>query len=329
MKAVRFHQTGGPDVLVYEEVPDPQPRDWEVLIRIEAAGLNFSDVMRRRGDHYPQPSPPPFILGIEVAGTVVGVGKAVETIAVGTTVFATPGAGGYAQYICVPASRVIPLPPGVDVVHAAALVAHGLTAALALRQAARLAPGEAVLVDAAAGGVGSFAIQLAKRYGAGQVIAAASTAQKRVVAQALGADDAVDYTAPDWPDAVRELTGGRGVDVVLEMVGGDTLARAIGTLAPFGRLIVIGQAGGETALIDPWALTSSSHTVTGFYLNNYLAAGPLIQDTIRELLSLVAAGELSVQVGTILPLSQTAEAHRLLEGRQTMGKVVLRPWPDA
>ena len=326
MKAVRFHQTGGPDVLIYEDVPDPTPRDWEVLIRVEAVGMNFADVMRRRGDDYPEPSPPPFILGIEVAGTVAAVGKAVTSIEVGTPVFATPGAGGYAQYICVPASRVIPLPPGVAAVQAAALVAHGLTAALSLRNAARLAPGESVLVDAAAGGVGSFAVQLAKLYGAGKVIAAASTPEKRAVAQSLGADAAVDYTAPGWSEAVRSLTNGRGVDVVLEMAGGDTLGEAIAAMAPFGRLVVIGQASGKTALIDPWGLTSSNHTVTGFYINKYLAFPDLIQATVRELLGFVMAGQLSVHVGVVLPLSQAATAHGLLESRKTMGKVVLRPW---
>lgn len=329
MKAVRFHKTGGPDVLVYEDVPDPSPRDWEVLIRVEAAGMNYADVMRRRGEDYPEPSPPPFTLGIEVAGKVVAVGKAVTSIAVGTPVFATPGAGGYAQFICVPAARVIPLPPGLDAVHAAALVAHGLTAALALRRAARLAPGESVLVEAAAGGVGSFAVQLAKLYGAGKVIAAASTPEKRTVAQALGADVAVDYTAPGWDAAVRELTDGRGADVVLELVGGDTMGPAIAAMAPFGRLIVIGQAGGKTALIDPWALTASNHTVTGFYINKYLTFPDLIQTTLRELIGFVLAGQLSVHVGAVLPLSQTAEAHALLESRKSIGKLVLRPWADA
>ena len=179
MKAVRFHKIGGPEVLVYEVVPDPTPKDGEVLIRIEAVGLNFADVMRRRGDDYPQPSPPPFILGAEVAGTIAAVGKGVTSLEVGTPVLATPGEGGYAPYICVPAAMVIPLPDGISAVQAAALMGHGLTAAIALRNAARLAPGESVLIEAAAGGVGSFAVQLAKLYGAGNVIAAASTPEKR------------------------------------------------------------------------------------------------------------------------------------------------------
>lgn len=328
MKAVRFHHTGGSEVLTYEDVPDPVPREGEVLIRIEAVGLNFADVMRRRGDDYPDPSPTPFILGAEVAGTVTAVGAGVTSIAIGTSVLATPGAGGYAQYICVPATLVMPLPPGFDAVHAAALMGHGLTAALALRQAARLQPGETILIEGAAGGVGSFAVQLAKLYGAGKVIAAASTPEKRLVAERLGADASVDYTAPDWADKVRELTDGRGVNVVIEIAGGETVAQALAALAPFGRMVFLGQSSGKTALIAPWRLTVPNHTVTGFYIGGYFAFPELIQSTVAEIIGFIMAGKLSIQVGTVLPLSQAAEAHRLLEGRNTTGKVVLQPWAE-
>lgn len=326
MKAVRFHKTGGPEVLVHEEVPVPTLADDEVLIRVEAAGVNFADVMRRRGDDYPEPSPPPFTLGVEVAGTVAAVGKAVTSLPIGTPVMATPGAGGYAQLIRVPAAIVIPLPPGFDAVRASALVAHGLTAALVLRKAARLAPGETVLVEAAAGGLGSFAVQLAKLYGAGKVIAAASTPDKRALAERLGADASVDYTAPDWAEQVRALTGGRGVDVILETAGGDNVAEALKALAPFGRLIFIGQSSGKTSLIDPWKLTVPNHTVTSFYIGAYLAFPDVIQSTLTELVGLVLSGKVTLQTETVLPLSQAAEAHRLLESRLTTGKVVLQPW---
>lgn len=326
MKAVRFHTTGGPEVLVYEDVPDPVPADGEVLIRVEAAGLNFADVMRRRGDPYPEPSPTPFVLGAEVAGTIAAVGAGVTSLEVGTPVLATPGAGGYSQYVCVPAAGVMPLPPGFDAVHAAALMGHGLTAAIALRQSARLAQGESVLIEGAAGGVGSFAVQLAKLYGASKVIAAASTPEKRAAAERLGADASVDYTAPHWAAKVRELTDGRGVDVVLEMAGGETVAQALDALAPFGRMVFLGQSSGKTALVDPWQLTVPNRTVTGFYIGAYLAFPELIQSTVGEIIGFIMAGKLSIQVGTVLPLSQAAEAHRLLEGRKTTGKVVLQPW---
>jgi NADPH2:quinone reductase len=329
MKAVRFHQTGGPEVLVYEDVPDPVPRDGEVLIRIDAVGMNFADVMRRRGDDYPEPSPPPFTLGAEVAGTVAAVGNGVTSISVGTSVLATPGAGGYAQFICVPAAMAIPLPPGIGAVQAAALVGQGLTAALSLRKAARLAPGESVLVEAAAGGVGSFAIQLAKLYGAGKVIAAASTPEKRAIAERLGADASVDYMAPGWAGRVRELTDGRGVDVVLETAGGETVGQALDAMAPFGRMIFLGQSSGKSARVDPWQLTVPNRTVTGFYIGAYLAFPELMQSTLGEIIGFIMNGKLSLQVRTVLPLARAAEAHRLLEGRRTTGKVILQPWVDA
>ncbi|RQZ14191.1 NADPH:quinone oxidoreductase family protein [Burkholderia sp. Bp9017] len=326
MKAVRFHKTGGPETLVYEDVPDPSLADDEVLIRVEAAGVNFADVMRRRGDDYPEPSPTPFTLGAEVAGTIAAVGKAVTSLPVGTPVMAAPGAGGYAQYARVPAGIVIPLPPGLDAVRASALVAHGLTAALVLRKAARLLPGETVLVEAAAGGVGSLAVQLAKLYGAGKVIAAASTPAKRALAESLGADATVDYTTPDWAAQVRALTNDNGVDIVLETAGGDNLAEAFKSMAPFGRLIFIGQSSGKSSLIDPWTLTVPNLTITSFYVGAYLAFSELIQSTLSELIGLVLSGKVTLQTETVLPLSQAAEAHRLLEGRHTTGKVVLQPW---
>jgi NADPH2:quinone reductase len=326
MKAVRFHQTGGPEVLVYEDVPDLSPKEGEVLIKIEAIGLNYADIMRRRGDPYPVPSPTPFTLGVEIAGTIAALGEGVTTFEVGASVFATPGDGGYAQYICLPAATVIPLPPGLSAVQAAALVAHGLTAAIALQKSAKIQPGETVLVEAAAGGLGSFSVQLAKLYGAGKVIAAASTPEKRAIAQSLGADASVDYTAPGWVEKVKELTDGKGVDIVLETIGGEIAEQALLAMADFGRMIFIGQSSGENVAIDLWKLTVPNQTITGLYIMPYAAMPGLIMTMLTELFGFIGAGKLSIQVGKVLPLSQAAEAHRLLEGRQTTGKVVLQPW---
>ncbi|WP_311239176.1 MULTISPECIES: zinc-binding dehydrogenase [unclassified Xanthomonas] len=327
MKAVRFHQHGGTDVLVYEEVPQPQPGNGEVLIKIEAAGLNFADVMRRRGD-YIEASPLPYTLGIEVAGTIAALGEGVTGLEVGMAVLATPGVGGYAQYIAFPAALVVPLPPGVSAVQAAAVVAHGLTAGIALRQAARLAPGETILIEAAAGGVGSFAVQLAKLYGAGKVIAAASSPEKRALAERLGADASVDYTAPGWSEQVLALTDGRGVDVILESAGGDSVGEGLAALAPFGRMVFLGQSSGKTALIDPWQLTLKNHTLTSFYIGGYQAQPGLLQEVLGEIMGFIMTGKLAPQIGTVLPLSQAAQAHQLLESRQTTGKVVLEPWAE-
>ena len=315
MKSVRFHEVGGPEVLVFEEVPDPRPATGEVLIRVEAVGLNFADVLRRRGDPYPEASPTPFTLGGEVAGTVEALGEGVAGPPVGTAVYCACRTGGYAQFVAVPASDVIPLPAGLDPVQATALVIQGLTAFLALRDAGRLAAGEAVLVEAAAGGVGSFAVQLAKLSGAGPVIAAASTAEKRDVALGLGADAVVDYTDPAWAAAVRDLTGG------------PTLTRALAALAPFGRMVVYGLASGETVTVDPQVLTVPNQSVVGFYVGAYFRHRPdLVRTALAEIVGHVAAGRLELRIGTVLPLHRAAEAHRLIEGRRTTGKVVLRPW---
>jgi NADPH2:quinone reductase len=170
---------------------------------------------------------------------------------------------------------------------------------------------------------------LAKLYGAGKVIAAASTPEKRAIAEGLGADASVDYTAPGWAEQVRELTSGRGVDVVVELAGGETVAQALDAMAPFGRMVFLGQSSGTTALVDPWRLTTPNHTVTGFYIGAYLAFPELIQSTLGEIIGFLMAGKLALQVGTVLPLAQAAEAHRLLEGRKTTGKVVLQPRVDA
>jgi NADPH:quinone reductase len=328
MKAVRFHRAGGPEVLVLEDVPIPTPGSGEILIRVEAAGINYADTMRRNGDPYAEPSPTPYVPGIEVAGTVEAHGPGVDAPAVGTSVFASPEWGGYAQYATASAARVMPLPAGLTHVQATTLVVQGLTAALVLRHAGRLAAGETVAVEAAAGGVGSFAVQLAKLFGASQVIGLASDGAKCARARQLGADEAIDYTDPSWPRAVRRLTGGRGSDLLLEMTGGATLSRALQALAPFGRMVVYGQASRQPAQVDTQRLVVPNHSITGFYLGAYIGRRDLIRSTLEELIGYVLDKRLELQVGAVLPLARASEAHRLLEGRKTTGKVVLQPWAE-
>ncbi|MFT4439192.1 quinone oxidoreductase family protein [Caballeronia sp. 15715] len=326
MKTVRFYSTGGPEVLCYEDVPTPQPGPGEVQIRVDAVGVNFADILRRRGDEYPEKSPVPFTLGGEVAGVITGIGNGVTHLSEGDAVYATTRVGGYAQYVVAPAASAIPLPPGITAVQATSLVVQGLTALLALRHAGRLAAGESVLVEAAAGGVGAFAVQLAKLLGAGQVIAAASTFEKRKFAESIGADSSIDYTQPDWAAQVMELTNGKGVDIVLEMSGGETVGRALDALAPFGRMVVYGQASGESTAVNPQRLTVLNQSITGFYIGGYFQHETLISKALNEIVDYVASGRLTLHVGVRLPLSAAIEAHKLLEERQTTGKVVLEPW---
>jgi NADPH:quinone reductase len=328
MKAVRFHQTGGPGVLVLEDVPIPTPRSGEILMRVEAAGINYADAMRRNGDPYAELSPTPYVPGIEVAGTVEAHGPGVDAPAVGASVFASPERGGYAQYVTVSTARVMPLPLGLAPVQATTLVVQGLTAALVLRHAGRLAPGETVAIEAAAGGVGSFAVQLAKLFGARQVIGLASDGSKCAKARHLGADEAIDYTDPTWPQTVRRLTSGRGTDLLLEMTGGVTLSRALQALAPFGRMVVYGQASRQPVHVDAQRLVVPNHSITGFYLGAYIGRRELIRSTLEELIGYVLDERLEPQVGAVFPLARASEAHRLLEGRKTTGKVVLQPWVE-
>ncbi|MDA9451197.1 MULTISPECIES: quinone oxidoreductase family protein [unclassified Bradyrhizobium] len=328
MKTVRFHRTGGPDVLTFEDVPEPVAREGEVLIKVEAVGVNFADVLRRRGDDYPEPTPLPFTPGGEIAGRVAAVGANVSGIEPGSLVYSTPRRGGYAQYVAVQAASVIPLPQGIGADQATSLVIQGLTAAFALRNSARLAKGESVFVEAAAGGVGSFAVQLAKLFGAGKVIAGASSAAKRELALRLGADSAIDYTKPDWPTEVRNLTGGAGVDVVLEMTGGDTLGRALDALGSFGRMVVYGLASGESVTVDPQRLTGPNQSVTGFFLGGFFRRPELVKSMLEEIVGYVVSGKLSLEIGATFPLSRAADAHRLIEERRSTGKIVLHPWGD-
>ena len=326
MKAVRFHRTGDADVLVVEDVPTPSPQPGEVLVRVEAAGVNFADTMRRRGAPYPERSPLPFMPGADVAGSIDALGEGVGGFTVGEPVFAATHCGGYAQYVCVPARSLVPRPPELSATDATSLLVQGLTAALVLRHAGRLGGGERVVVEAAAGSVGSFAVQLARLFGASQVIGLASSAGKRAAVLSLGADHAIDYMERSWPRFVRQATDGRGADLLLEMTGGATLLQALQALSPFGRMVVYGLAGGQAMPIDLQRLVVPNVSVTGFYIGPYLTQHRLIAETLDELIGYVLAGRLKPLIGAVLPLEDAAEAHRLLESRQTIGKVVLLPW---
>ena len=327
MKAIQFDSIGSPDVLAFRDVAEPTPGAGEVLIRVEAAGVNFSDIMWRRGQ-YDVKTPLPFIPGAEVAGTIVAVGPDVTGYALGTHVVSAPPSGGYAQFVVAPIATTFPIPDGISAIEAVSLMAQGLTAVLVLRKSGRLAPGERVLVEAAAGGVGSIAVQLAKLYGASKVIAAASSPEKRAFAEALGADASVDYTVPGWAKTVRALTDGRGVDVVLDFVGGESTAQGLEALAPFGRLVVIGKAAGDAAPIAPWSLEHGNQSIVGFRIFGFAETPSIIAEAMGELIGLVQAGKIKLPSGGAFPLAQAADVHRLMEDRKSTGKLVLQPWVE-
>lgn len=332
MKAVRISRHGPPDVLSYEDLPVPTIRANEVLIRNEAAGVNFADAERRRGTYHPVVSPLPFVLGSEFSGVVAAVGDEVFGVRVGDKVFgiAHPARSGcYAQYVAARAGEVFALPHGVGFAEATALLVQGLTAYLVLRDGVRLMKNDSVLVLAAAGGVGSLAVQLARIMGAGQVIGAASTPAKRQLVLDLGADSVVDYTQPRWHTEVVRTTGDLGVDAVVLSSGAEMFTEAMAGLAPFGRLAVNGEMPVVHFTAGPPKQVLTNLSFTLFALQFYfLHARSELALALDELVRLVREGRLRLVLGRQLPLSAAAEAHRLLEERQSTGKMVLLPWAD-
>ena len=315
MRAVVITDFGGPDVLeLVEDHPQPEPAEGQVLIKVSRAGINFADTHARENS-YLSSYELPLIPGGEVAGEVDG-----------QRVVAVLGTGGYAEYAVAPKQAVFPLPDGVSDMAALALVIQGLSAWHLLRTSAHLADGESVVVHAAAGGVGSLAVQLAKRYGAGRVIATASTEEKRALALELGADVAVDANAEDLKGALREANGGAKVDIVLEMAGGRVFDQSLYALAPFGRLVTYGQASRESNTLSSGALMARSQAVIGFWLVHcFTRPQEMIAEPLDELFGLVASGDLRVIEGGEYGLSEARRAHEDMQARRTSGKLVLDP----
>lgn len=325
MKAVQFTKYGGPDVLGLVDAAVPQIGEKEVLIDVKAIGVNYADTARREGQ-YVVPTPLPFVPGAEIAGIVTEVGKGVQGVEKGKRVVTLIEQGGYAEYAVAPAKGLIPIPDGVDFEEAVALPLQGLTAYHTLKTMGRLTQGETVLIHAAAGGVGLLAVQLAKLFGAGQVIATASSDSKLALAEEMGADHLVNYTESGWSQKVLDLTNGEGVDVALEMVGGDVFHKSLDCLATFGRLVIYGAASGEQAQFYPATLMERSQSVIGFFLPQIIQHRPeLLESSLEELLGYVKFGELKLKVWGSYPLTDAALVHQLLQGRETTGKVILTP----
>ncbi|WP_088007344.1 quinone oxidoreductase family protein [Indiicoccus explosivorum] len=324
MKVVKLEQYGGPEVLELTEVQKPEPNEDEVIIEVKAIGVNYADTARREGQ-YVVPTPLPFTPGAEIAGAVSAIGDGVTRFKPGDRIVALIEAGGYSEFVAVPEQALIPVPDSVPFEQAVALPLQGLSAYHILKTMGRLEAGETVLVHAAAGGVGTLAVQLAKIFGAGTVIATASTEEKLELARSLGADHLVNYTKDNWAEQVKELTGGKGVDVALEMVGGDIFHQTLKCLAPFGRLVIFGAASGEQAKFYPGQLMRKNQSVIGFFLPQIMRKPKLFQQSLQELLEWTGSGKLQLTIGGTFPLAEAAEAHRQLQGRKTTGKIILKP----
>lgn len=324
MKVVQLTEYGGPDVLKLVELEKPVPKDHEVLIQIHAIGVNYADTARREGQ-YVVKTPLPFIPGAEVAGVVIEVGEKVTNVKPGSRVVTLIESGGYAECAVADSRGLIPLPEQLSFEYAAALPLQGLSAYHILKTMGRLEEGETVLVHAAAGGVGTLAVQLANLFGAKKVIATASTEDKLTLAREMGADVLVNYTEDGWEEKVLQATGGKGVDVALEMAGGEVFNKTLKCLAAFGRLVIYGVASGEQSRFYPSSLMARNQSVIGFFLPQVMRKPALIQSSMQEMLAYLSTDKLKITIGGVYSLEQAAEVHRLLQSRQTKGKLILKP----
>jgi len=319
MRAIRVHEVGGPEVLRLEELPLPEPGPGEVLVRLQAIGVNFIDTYKRKGLY---PVPTPFTLGEEGAGVVEKVGEGVVGVRPGDRVAFANVQGAYAEYQVVPAEKLVPVPEGLDPKLAAAALLQGMTVHYLLKSTYPVAPGDQVLVHAGAGGVGQLLIQWAKRLGA-TVYATASTEEKRWLCLQAGADYALPYEG--FAEAVKALSGG-GVDVVYDGVGQSTFEGSLEALRPRGYLVLFGQSSGPVPPLDPQVLNrKGSLFLTRPTLHHYTASRKELLWRAGEVFQAVRAGWLKVRIGAEFPLEKAREAHEALEGRRTTGKVLLLP----
>jgi NADPH:quinone reductase len=322
VKAAVYYENGGPEVLRYEEVPDPRVGSGEVLLRIAAVGVQGGDLLHRQGAPL---AAAPHVVGYQAAGTVAAVGAGVTTVREGQRVVASMPSGSHAELAAVPERSVYAVPDGMDPRVAAGIPVEFGTADDCLFEFGRLRAGETVLVQAAAGGVGLAAVQLAKAAGA-TVIGTASNDDKLARLAEYGLDHGINYTDADVVAAVGELTGGRGVDLVVDPVGGRTLEGSIGALAYRGRISWVGQAGREAHPPQLRPLMMKNASLNGVYFGGEMQHDPTrTRALVEKLISRVAAGELTVVVDREFPLAEAAQAHRYIESRAAFGRVLLIP----
>lgn len=323
MRAVVIREPGGPDVLDWTDVPDPEPQQGEVLIDVVAAGVNRADLLQRQGMYPPPPGAPPYP-GLECSGRIAALGTGVTGWAIGDEVCALLSGGGYAEQVAVPAGQVLPLPDGLGLVDAAGLPETTCTVHSAVFQIGRLAPGETLLLHGGASGIGTTAIQLAKARGA-RVICTAGSAEKMDRCRALGADVAVCYRDEDFVEAVGAATAGAGADVILDIIGASYLARNLAALATGGRLVVIGRQGGSRAELDLGVLQGKRASIWATTLRaRPTAEKAAVVAAVREnVWPLVASGTVLPVIDRTVSMPDAAEAHRVLEASGHIGKVLL------
>lgn len=322
MKAIEIREFGGPEVLHAQDVPTPEPGEGQVRVKLAASGVNFIDIYQRSGQYKLQL---PTILGAEGAGTVDAVGPGVTDLRVGQRVAWAQAPGSYAQYVVAPAAKLVPVPEGVDLKVAAAVMLQGMTAHYLAHSTYPLKRGETALIHAAAGGVGALLVQIAKRAGA-RVIATVGTEQKAQVARESGADEVILYTQQDFEAETKRLTAGAGVHVVYDSVGKTTFDASLNCLRPRGYLVLFGQSSGAVPPVDPQVLNAKgSLFLTRPTLANYIADRQELLWRAGDLLKWIQAGELTVRIDRTYPLAEAGAAQTALASRETQGKVLLVP----
>lgn len=320
MKAIRINQFGDYTALSYQDLPLPEPGEGQVRVKIEATGVNFVDVYQRKGIYKPAL---PFTLGQEAEGIVDAVGANVTQVKIGERVAYTSVLGSYAEYAVVPEWRLVRVPDGITSAQAAAVLLQGMTAHYLVTSTFPIKPGDVALIHAAAGGTGGLLVQIAKRMGA-RVIGTVGNEAKARIAKSAGADDVILYTQMDFETEVRRLTNGKGVNVVYDSVGKDTFDKSLNCLMPRGMLVLFGQSSGVVPPFDPQTLNAKgSLFLTRPTLAHYTADRAEISQRAGDLFQWMLAGELQVHIDKTFPLAEVAAAHRYLESRQAMGKIVL------
>lgn len=319
MKAMRFQEYGGPTVLHLEEVSTPTPGPGQALVRLMMAGVNFVDIYQRRGGY---PVPLPFIPGREGAGVVEAVGKGVTTVKEGDRVAFTGQPGSYAEATAVPADNLIALPADLSFEQGAAFPLQGITAHYLLHEFRRPKQGDTVLIHAAAGGMGLLLAQWARHLGA-RVLGTVSTEEKAKAAREAGASEVILYTQQDFVAETKRLTNGRGADLIIDGVGKTTFPGNLEAIALRGHIVIFGASSGPADPIVPNALMARSITVSGGSSANFLLSREELLRRAGDVIAGIRAGWLRLRIAKVLPLAQAAEAHRLLEGRQTIGKILL------
>ncbi|MWG33568.1 quinone oxidoreductase family protein [Halomarina oriensis] len=323
MQVIEVTEFGGSDTMQVTDRDVPEPGEGEVRIEVRAAGINFADIMQRRG-HYQGGPEPTYVPGMEVAGVVDAVGEGVGR-SEGDEVVGMVDGGGYAEYVTADASGLFDVPEGMNFEAAAGFPVQFLTAHNCLHEWGGLEEGERVLIHAAAGGVGTAAVQIAREAGA-ETFGTASTQEKRDLATSLGLDHAIDYTETEFAEEVNDLTDGEGVDLVLDGIGGETTQQSLDCLSHFGRMVSFGAASGEPGHPDTASLLFSNQRVIGYHLGQGMYRAPeKVMSAMPPLMELLGSGALEVQVGETFALEDAAEAHEYIENRESSGKVLLVP----